>query len=192
VYTGLGRTGGKINFLLEHLRFHEVCNALPDRSLPGSSPCNILFNTLNWFNFPPDRWASDVPLFDDTLTIVKEFCTKLRFLTVHSPNKVEELLGVSPALVVEYGPNYGLVDGFGEHRLKLGFLDYVGFRNFTSLELESIYDDLSRQAASIVSDLVASPDIRSLRLSVSKEAIRRIYYERQKTDTYHGFLKMVC
>lgn len=131
-------------------------------------------------------WESQ-PLFATTMSELQSNCQDLRSLSISHPVDIEKLRGTA----VEY-ENFDFGDGLFDLRPLSETHDFSPFTNLTELELHEIHGDIGKARRDIVIILTASPDLKTLSLSLNADAIIRSEQQIQnieEAEYYMDFLK---
>ena len=131
-------------------------------------------------------WESQ-PLFATTVSELQSNCPDLRFLSISHPVDIEKLRSTA----VEYESF-----DFGDCLFDLCPLfethDFSPFTNLPELELHEIHGAIGKSRRDIVTILTASPDLKTLSLSLNADAIIRSEQQIQdieEAEYYTDFLK---
>ncbi|KAH7416781.1 hypothetical protein BKA64DRAFT_656098 [Cadophora sp. MPI-SDFR-AT-0126] len=139
----------------------------------------ILGKTPNLTGF---SWDAQ-PLFATTISALHSECPDLKSLSISHPVDIEKLRSTA----FEY-EDFDFEDGLFELRPLFETQDFSPFTNLTTLELHEIHGDLDQARRDIVKILLASPDLKTLSLSLNSDTVIRLDQEAQDIEEMGGYL----
>ena len=110
-------------------------------------------------------------------------CPDLKALSISHPADIEKLRGTA----FEY-EDFDFEDGLFDLRPLFEAQNFSPFTNLSELELHEIHGDLSQARTDIVKILLASPELRTLSLSLNGDTIIRLDQEAQDIGDMGGYL----
>ncbi|PVH78978.1 hypothetical protein DL98DRAFT_572761 [Cadophora sp. DSE1049] len=151
----------------------ELCQALNEaiQAIVGKTP-----------NLSKFSWENQ-PLFATTVSTLHDECPDIQSLNISHPVDIEKLRGTA----FEY-EDFDFEDGLFDLRPLFETQDFSPFTNLTELELYEIHGDLNQARSDIVKILLASPDLRSLGLSLNGDTVIRLDQEAQDIGEMGGYL----